>query len=44
MRRLIDSPHTTTAIGFASATFGVFVAVCFVVGLANVLAWLAGSL
>lgn len=42
LTRLLNSAFATTAIGFAAATTGVLVVVCFVIGAANLAVWLAG--
>lgn len=40
--RLRGSEHYDTALGMAAAFGGLFCAFCFVVGLADVLMWIAG--
>lgn len=42
MDRLLNSDHFSTFVGFLAAAFGVFVAVCLIVGAAVLLDGLAG--
>lgn len=39
--RVLNSPHTNTAIGFFAAGGGLFMLGCLIVGIANVMTWIA---
>jgi len=42
LTRLLNSAFATTAIGFAAATTGVLIVVCFAIGAAHLLIWIGG--
>lgn len=42
VRRVVDSELFSIGVGFAAAGAGVLAMVCFVVGVAVVLSWVAG--
>jgi hypothetical protein len=44
MHRLLASRHIDTCVGAFAIALGVFLALCLIVGLANVLIWIGGAL